>query len=118
MIEIFREERLAPTGIAPVFPLWGIQTPALSREMVSGGLRAIVTCVDPRKCPRDLAGREYDGAFLDALAPGVDPCAENGEFHTCVSAGPMFREPIPVETGETVERDGFVFTDLVMQLKL
>ena len=112
-VRAYREERLAPTGIAPAFPLWGMETGALSREMVSGGLRAIVTCVDPRTCPRDLAGREYDGAFLDALAPGVDPCAENGEFHTFAFAGPMFAEPIPVRPGRTVEREGFVFADVL-----
>ncbi|HPD14948.1 MAG TPA: adenine nucleotide alpha hydrolase [Planctomycetota bacterium] len=109
----YREEKLAPTGIQPVFPLWGLDTRALAREMIAAGLRAYVTCLDPRKLPRELAGRPFDQAFLDALPDGVDPCAERGEFHTFACAGPMFAQPIPVRVGETVEREGFVFADLI-----
>ena len=113
-IREYRESRLAGTGIRPVFPLWGRPTRELAQEMIAAGLVAHVTCLDPTKVPRELAGRLFDEEFFARLPAEVDPCAENGEFHTCVSAGPMFSEPIPVETGETVERDGFVFTDLTM----
>jgi uncharacterized protein (TIGR00290 family) len=109
----YREDRLAGTGIAPLFPLWGTPTKELSREMVSGGLRAIVTCLDPRHLPAELAGQDYDEAFLERLPVGIDPCGENGEFHTFAFDGPMFREPVRVSVGETVSRDGFVFTDLL-----
>ena len=108
----YREEHLAGTGLHPVFPLWGQDTRRLAEEMIDGGLRARLVCVDPRKLPPEFAGREFDAALLRDLPPGVDPCGENGEFHTCVYAGPMFREPIPIESGEVVERDGFVFADV------
>jgi uncharacterized protein (TIGR00290 family) len=111
-IRRYREDKLKGTGITPLFPLWGIDTGKLSRQMIDGGLHAIVTCVDPRKLPQDFAGRPFDHALLDALPAGVDPCAENGEFHTFACAGPMFSKPIAVETGEVVTRDGFVFCDL------
>jgi diphthamide synthase (EF-2-diphthine--ammonia ligase) len=114
-IREYRESRLAGTGIRPVFPLWGRPTRRLAEEMIAAGLVAHVTSLDPRKVPRELAGGRFDQEFLARLPAEADPCAENGEFHTCVSAGPMFREPIPVEVGETVEREGFVFTDLVMR---
>jgi len=108
----YREEHLAGTGLHPVFPLWGQDTRRLAEEMIDGGLRARLVCVDPRKLPPEFAGREFDATLLRDLPPGVDPCGENGEFHTCVYAGPMFREPIPIESGEVVERDGFVFADV------
>jgi len=108
----YREEHLAGTGLHPVFPLWGQDTRRLAEEMIDGGLRARLVCVDPRKLPPEFAGREFDAELLRDLPPGVDPCGENGEFHTCVYAGPMFREPIPIESGEVVERDGFVFADV------
>jgi uncharacterized protein (TIGR00290 family) len=108
----YREEQLAGTGIAPRFPLWQQPTDRLAREMIAAGLVAWVTCLDPGKVPRELAGRVFDQDFLAALPAGVDPCAENGEFHTCVTAGPMFRHAIPVALGQIVERDGFVFADL------
>ena len=111
-IRAYREARLAGTGIAPVFPLWARPTSTLARAMIESGLEARVVCLDPKKLPRSWAGRRFDPAFLRELPPGVDPCGENGEFHTFVSAGPMFSRPIRVEEGETVERDGFVFTDL------
>ena len=112
-IRAYREQMLADTGIAPVFPLWQRPTRALASDMVDAGIRAIVTCVDPRQAPAELAGREFDAELLASLPPGVDPCGENGEFHTFVFDGPGFDAPIPVETGEIVERDGFVFADVV-----
>ncbi len=108
----YREEKLARTGIAPIFPLWAMDTAQLAREMVAAGLHAILTCLDPKKMSRDFAGRSFDAALLAQLPHGVDPCGENGEFHTCVHAGPMFHRPLAVAVGETVERDGFVFTDV------
>ena len=112
-IRAYRESQLADTGIAPIFPLWERNTRDLTREMIAGGLVAHVTCVDPAKLDRAFAGRTFDAAFLADIPPGVDPCGENGEFHTFVSAGPMFRAPIPVRVGEVTERDGFVFADLL-----
>jgi iron complex transport system substrate-binding protein len=112
-IRRYREARLAGTGITPLFPLWGSETGKLARDMIAGGLEAYVTCVDPKKLPARLAGRRFDAALLAELPAGVDPCAENGEFHTFACAGPMFRTPIPVETGNVLTRDGFVFCDLV-----
>ena len=109
----YREERLAGSGIEPVFPLWGRDTRALAAEMIAGGLSAAVVCVDPRRLPDSFAGREFDASFLVDLPPGVDPCGENGEFHTCVTAGPMFDRPIALRPGEVVLRDGFVFADFV-----
>ena len=108
----YREERLAGTGLTPLFPLFGADTGALAREMVAGGLRARITCIDPRALDPRFAGREFDAALLDDLPVGVDPCGERGEFHTFAYRGPMFSHAIPIETGATVERDGFVFTDL------
>ena len=112
-VRAYRERMLAGTGIEPVFPLWGRHTSALAREMLGAGLAATVVCVDPRKLPESFAGRAFDRAFLDDLPADVDPCGENGEFHTCVTAGPMFASAISVETGETVRRDGFVFADVL-----
>jgi uncharacterized protein (TIGR00290 family) len=110
----YREERLAGTGLVPLFPLWGRPTGALALEMIDGGLEARVTCVDPRQVPRELAGRRFDRAFLSDLPGTTDPCGERGEFHTCALAGPMFSRRIEVDVGTTVERDGFVFTDLTL----
>ena len=112
-VRAYREAKLAGTGLAPAFPLWGRDTGGLAREMLEGGLAATLTCVDPRKVDRALAGRPFDAALLAALPPDVDPCGENGEFHTFASAGPMFSGPIAVAPGEVVEREGFVFADLV-----
>jgi len=108
----YREEKLQGTGLTPVFPVWGLDTRELSRQMIAAGLRARIVCVDPRKLPSDFAGRDFDEDFLRELPPGVDPCGENGEFHSFVYAGPIFREPIPIESGDVVERDGFVFADV------
>lgn len=111
-IRAYREQQLQGTGIAPLFPLWNEQTAALARSMIAGGLRAVLTCVDPKQLAPEFCGRRFDADLLDALPAGVDPCGENGEFHSFACAGPMFRAPIAVEIGEIVERDGFVFTDL------
>jgi len=108
----YRVEKLKGTGLEPVFPVWGLDTRLLAEQMIAGGLRARIVCVDPKKLPREFAGREFDADFLRDLPAGVDPCGENGEFHSAVYAGPMFREAIPIETGEVVERDGFVFADV------
>jgi uncharacterized protein (TIGR00290 family) len=109
----YREDRLAGTGIMPLFPLWGLPTQTLAREMVSGGLKAKITCLDPKRLPGSFAGREYDEAFLNDLPDGIDPCGEYGEFHSFAYAGPMFQDPIITRAGETLTRDGFVFTDLL-----
>jgi uncharacterized protein (TIGR00290 family) len=111
----YREDRLAGTGLTPLFPLWGRPTLPLAREMIASGLRARVSCLDPRVLPRDLIGVQFDAAFLAALPPGIDPCAERGEFHTCATAGPMFSKAISITPGDVVERDGFVFGDLELE---
>jgi uncharacterized protein (TIGR00290 family) len=107
----YRERQLEGTGLTPVFPLWRIPTRALMEEMIGAGVRASITCLDPKKMPRELAGRELTLDLLDSLPSDVDPCGENGEFHTVVHAGPMFRAPIELTAGGVVERDGFVFAD-------
>jgi len=112
-IRAYRVERMRGTGIEPLFPIWGMPTPALAREMVAAGLQARLTCVDPRALDRTFAGRAFDGRLLDELPPSVDPCGERGEFHTFAWAGPMFTSPVPIRTGEVVDRDGFVFADLL-----
>ena len=109
----YREERLMGTGLVPLFPLWNRPTPALAREMIAGGLEARLTCVDPRAVPAGLAGRAFDASLLRDLPETADPCGERGEFHTCVTGGPMFSRPIPTTAGVVVERDGFVFADLL-----
>ncbi len=112
-IRRYREEQLEGRGIAPLFPLWGLSTAELAREMVDAGLGARITCIDPRRMPRHFAGREFDADLLEELPAGVDPCGEHGEFHTFAHRGPMFREPVLVEPGEIREREGFVFADLL-----
>jgi uncharacterized protein (TIGR00290 family) len=109
----YRERQMAPTGLSCVFPIWGEDTASLSRSMIESGLRAILVCVDPRQVPGALAGRAYDEALLADLPPTADPCGERGEFHTFVWDAPNFNAPIEVRPGETVERDGFWFADLV-----
>ena len=109
----YREDRLAGSGVEPVFPLWGQPTLALAREMIARGVRATLTCVDPAKLDASFAGREFDERLLAGLPKGVDPCGEMGEFHTFAWAGPMFERPISVRRGEVVERGGFVFADLI-----
>jgi uncharacterized protein (TIGR00290 family) len=108
----YREAKLKGSGLEPIFPLWGRPTDALAREMIAGGMRARLTCIDPKKLGREFAGREFDAALLDALPPDVDPCGERGEFHSFACDGPMFDRPVEIEAGEVVERDGFVFADL------
>src|SRR5579864_9649344 len=112
-IRKYREENLAKCGMTPVFPLWLKDTRKLANEMISAGLRAYLTCVDPRKLDPAFAGHAFDAKMLSALPASVDPCGENGEFHTFACAGPMFSAPISVQPGEIVERDGFVFADLI-----
>jgi uncharacterized protein (TIGR00290 family) len=112
-IRAYRENQLACCGMTPVFPLWWRDTRRLAEEMLTGGLSAYLTCIDPRKLDRSFAGRRFDAELLAALPSNVDPCGENGEFHTFACAGPMFRSAIPVAAGEFVERGGFVFADLV-----
>lgn len=111
----YREQNLAKCGMTPVFPLWGIPTRQLAEEMIAGGLRARLTCVDPRQLDRAFVGREWNAELLADLPASVDPCGERGEFHTFACAGPMFREPIAVREGEIVERDGFTFADLIFE---
>lgn len=112
-VRAYREQRLAPTGITPLFPLWGRPTDIVASDIIDCGIRAIVTCVDPAQAPADLAGRWYDRAFLADLPLGVDPCGENGEFHTFVVDGPGFADPLDIRVGDIVERDGFVFADVL-----
>jgi uncharacterized protein (TIGR00290 family) len=109
----YRERQMAGSGLDLLFPLWGRPTAALAEEMLDGGLRALLTCVDPRVLPADFAGRAFDRALLRALPDGVDPCGEHGEFHTFAWDGPMFSRPVRVRPGEVVTRDGFVFADLL-----
>jgi uncharacterized protein (TIGR00290 family) len=116
-IRRYREQHLAGTGLTPLFPLFDTApayTQRLAREMIAAGLKARVTCLNPTRLDARFAGREFDQALLDELPAVVDPCAERGEFHTCAYAGPMFRHPIAIDTGVTVERDGFVFTDVTL----
>jgi uncharacterized protein (TIGR00290 family) len=111
-VRAYREEMLEHTGVAPVFPLWGQPTDVLARQMLAAGVRAVLTCVDPRQLPGEFAGRAFDEQLLVDLPDGVDPCGERGEFHTFVWDGPGFSAPIDIELGEVVERDGFVFCDV------
>ena len=112
-IRAYREERLAGSGISPLFPLWGRDTGALAREMVGAGVRAVLTCVDPAQLDAGFAGQSFDSTLLDRLPPSCDPCGERGEFHTFAWRGPGFERPVPVTAGDVVERDGFVFADLL-----
>lgn len=112
-IRAYREEKLSASGMQGVFPLWKRNTTALAEEMIASGLVAHIVCLDPKRVDRRFAGRQFDRALLAELPKECDPCGENGEFHTVVSAGPMFSAPIAVTIGETVEREGFVFTDVM-----
>jgi uncharacterized protein (TIGR00290 family) len=109
----YREDRMRGSGLEPLFPLWGRPTRALAEEMIAAGQQAVLTCVDPRVLPRELAGRAFDAALLRELPETVDPCGERGEFHSFAWDGPAFRRPVRVRAGEVVERDGFVFADLL-----
>jgi uncharacterized protein (TIGR00290 family) len=108
----YREERLAGTGLVPLFPVWGLSTARLAEEMIERGLQARLSCIDTRVLDSSFAGRPFDRALLSDLPDNVDPCGENGEFHTCVVAGPMLDSALDVEVGETVARDPFIWTDL------
>ena len=112
-IRAYREQQLRGTGLEPLFPLWNLDTLDLARDMIAGGLRAKLTCVDPKRLAPAFAGRDFDQQFLDDLPAGVDPCGENGEFHSFVYAAPVFDRTLPVQIGEIVERDGFVFADVL-----
>jgi uncharacterized protein (TIGR00290 family) len=112
-IRSYREDRLAKIGMRGIFPLWGRDTAKLAREFIGTGFRAVVCCVDPKKLPGEFCGKEYDTAFLESIPGSVDPCGENGEFHTFVHAGPIFSNELPITKGEVVLRDGFYFADLV-----
>ena len=112
-IREYRERQLETTGLQPLFPVWQIPTRELAWEMIRAGVKAKVTCVDPAKLDRSYAGHDFDAEFLNSLPDRVDPCGENGEFHTFVYDAPVFSSPIEVETGEIVERDGFVFADVL-----
>ncbi len=114
-IRRYREEKLAGSGITPLFPLFDADTAALACEMIGSGLRARITCLNPAVLDRSFAGREFDAALLRDLPATVDPCGERGEFHTCAYAGPMFSRALPISTGVTLERDGFVFTDVELK---
>jgi uncharacterized protein (TIGR00290 family) len=111
-VRAYRERSLHSTGITPVFPLWGRPTAEVARQILERGIRAVVTCIDPRCMPQELVGRNYDEQFVTSLPPTVDPCGEHGEFHTFVWDGPGFTAPIDVMTGEVTQRDGFVFCDV------
>jgi uncharacterized protein (TIGR00290 family) len=112
-IRAYREASLAGTGLTPVFPLWHRPTADLAGEILASGIRAVITCVDPAQAPKAIAGRWYDQELLRTLPASVDRCGENGEFHTFVTDGPGFAHPLDVTIGTTVERDGFVFTDVL-----
>jgi len=112
-VRAYRERHLAGTGITPVFPIWGRPTPALAREMIDAGLEAHLSTVDLNKLPAAFAGRRFDDVLLNALPADADPCGENGEFHSFVAAGPMLSRKVAVKGGETVERDGFAYADLL-----
>jgi uncharacterized protein (TIGR00290 family) len=108
----YREEKLAGSGLTPLFPIWGIPTDQLALQMVASGLRSVLTCVNPKHLDRSFAGRQFDRALLDDLPAGVDKCGERGEFHSFAWDGPMFNKPVDIEVGEVVDRDGFVFADV------
>jgi uncharacterized protein (TIGR00290 family) len=114
-IRAYREQKLAGTGITPVFPLWEKPTRALAQAMIASGLQAYLATVDLKKLSAEFAGRKFDAKLLADLPEGVDPCGENGEFHTCVVAGPMFSRRLDVKPGKRVERDGYAYCDLVMK---
>jgi uncharacterized protein (TIGR00290 family) len=111
-IRAYREKQLAESGLAPIFPLWEIPTALLARDMIAGGLRARLSCVDSKQIDASFAGREFDHVLLEELPASADPCGENGEFHTFVYDGPMFRAPIAIEGGEIRDVGGFVYADL------
>lgn len=112
-IRSYRQKKLKDSGITPIFPIWGLPTNELSREMIRAGLKTIITCINPKQIPEDFIGSEFDDSFLDSLPANVDPCGENGEFHSFVFDGPMFRKKIEIVVGEIVSRDDFLFADIL-----
>jgi uncharacterized protein (TIGR00290 family) len=114
-IRDYRVKQLEGTGLEPLFPVWDIPTAELGREMIAAGVKAKITCVDPSQLAKTFAGRDYDASLLESLPAGVDPCGENGEFHTFVYDSPVFSSPLAVRTGEIVERDAFVFADVIAE---
>lgn len=112
-IRAYRERQLEGTGLEPLFPVWKIPTDQLAQDMIAAGIKAKITCVDPARLDRSFAGRDFDLALLESLPAQIDPCGENGEFHTFVHDAPVFARPIDVQVGEVVERDGFVFADVI-----
>jgi uncharacterized protein (TIGR00290 family) len=116
-IRAYRERQLEGTGLEPLFPLWNLDTHELAQGMIAGGLRAKLTCVDPKRLAPTFAGRDFDQQLLDELPAGVDPCGENGEFHSFVYAAPVFDKALPIRMGKIVERDGFVFADVVPEAR-
>jgi uncharacterized protein (TIGR00290 family) len=117
-VRAYRERQLKGTGLEPLFPLWHIPTDELARQMIAGGLRARLVCVDPKQIDSRFAGRDFDLQLLGELPPGADPCGENGEFHSVVYDGPTFKWPLPITTGERVERDGFCYCDVLCAVAL
>lgn len=113
-VRAYREKQLQSTGIEPLFPLWDLPTPDLARDMISGGLRAKLVCVDSRQLDPSFAGRDFGAKLLHDLPPSVDPCGERGEFHSCVYDGPLFSHSIALDAGEIVDRDGFVYADFTL----
>jgi uncharacterized protein (TIGR00290 family) len=117
-IRSYRERQLEPTGLTPLFPVWHLPTAGLARKMIHAGVKAKITCVDPVKLDRSFAGRDFDSDFLNDLPTGIDPCGENGEFHTFVYETPAFSSSIAIGVGEVVERDAFVFADILPETTL
>lgn len=115
-VRAYREEKMTGTGLTPVFPLWNRPTDVLAREMIDSGLKTFLVCIDLKKLPKSFAGRAFDAMLLEEFTAGIDPCGERGEFHTCVVAGPMFKSAISVRPGDVVERDGFAFADLALEM--
>ena len=114
-IRSYRDALMARAGLLPLYPVWGLQTRDLAEEMIHSGMKAVITCVNPAVLNRKFAGQEFDAELISALPEGCDPCGENGEFHSCVWDGPMFQHPLSIVKGEVVERDGFVFADVLLQ---
>lgn len=112
-IRNYREQKLSSCGIKPVFPIWGSPTDALAKEMINNGLKTIITCIDPKQIPQEFVGKEFNDKFLASLPESVDPCGENGEFHSFVYDAPMFNSPIQISVGEIIHRDNFIFADLL-----
>jgi len=117
-VRAYRERQLKGTGLEPLFPIWQVPTDELARQMIEGGLRAKLVCVDPKQIDPGFTGRDFDLQLLRELPVGADPCGEKGEFHSFVYAGPMFSRPIPIATGEKVERDGFWYCDVLAAASL